>query len=143
TQTIDGCESDRSLIDVVVTFKPNGLILIDKNELCAHDTLTLSYYGSADATSQYNWTLPSRGTTILNGGFDRGPLVMQLDSAGDYQVKLRVGHTGCLSDEYVENIRVNPTPFGAISAAQDVCLGQPELIESLRYTAGLDTFIWD
>src|SRR5690606_15279053 len=32
TQTINGCESDRSKIDVIVTFKPNGLILADKTE---------------------------------------------------------------------------------------------------------------
>lgn len=143
TQTIDGCESERKRLDVVVTFKPNGIILLDKNEICAKDTITINYYGSAYAGSQYNWTLPTNGTTILNGGFDQGPLVIRLDSAGDYEVKLRVGNTGCLSDLYTEKIKVNPLPYGRISFKQDVCLGQPELMEALGYTPGLDTFMWN
>lgn len=143
TQTIDGCESDRSEIEVRVTFKPNGIVLADKTQMCAKDTLVINYYGSADTTSQYNWILPPQGTTILNGGFDQGPLEMRLDTPGTFRVKLRVGHVGCLSDEYFAEVLVNPLPYGRISFKDDVCLGQPELMESLDYTPGLDTFNWN
>lgn len=143
TQKIDGCESDRSRIDVVVVFRPNGLILLDKDFICAGDSIVLNYYGSAFDGAQFNWVLPSSGTTILNGGFDQGPLELRLDSAGKYQVKLTVGFTGCLSEVYSEDVVVKPLPFGNISVKQDVCLGQPELIENINYTSMLDTFIWD
>jgi len=143
TQTVNGCESKRQKIDVIVTFKPNGLILTDKTEICAEEEVTLGYYGSADATAQYNWTMPEEGTTIVNGGYDQGPLVIKLSEPGKQQVKLRVGHVGCLSDEYVQDILVKPLPHANISARSDACLDQDILIESNNYTAGLDTFIWD
>lgn len=142
TQTIDGCESERSKIQVFVTFRPNGLIKLDKPEVCASESITLNYYGSADTTSQYNWTLPYGGT-LTNGGFDRGPLEVRLDSPGTQEIKLRVGNTGCLSELYIEEVKVKPLPYGKIIQEKDVCLGQPELIESLDYTPGLDTFQWD
>ncbi|MCB0697978.1 MAG: gliding motility-associated C-terminal domain-containing protein, partial [Chitinophagaceae bacterium] len=143
TQTVNGCESDRNKIDVVVTFKPNGLILANKKELCANEELTLGYYGSADPTSQYNWILPDKGTTIMNGGFDQGPLVIRLDTPGQFQVKLRVGNTGCLSDEYTQNISVKPLPYANISAKSDACVDQDILIASDNYTKGLRSFDWD
>ncbi|HEY9177204.1 MAG TPA: T9SS type B sorting domain-containing protein [Flavipsychrobacter sp.] len=144
TQTIDGCESDRARIDVVVTFRPNGQILLDKTEICAEDSVSITYFGSAFDGSQFNWTVPPRGVTILNGfGDSDSTLVIRLDTPGIHQIKLKVGQSGCLSEEYVEEIKVKALPYGQIFAKQDVCLGQPELIESSRYTPGLDTFIWD
>jgi len=143
TQTIDGCESDRSRIDVIVTFKPNGIVLSDKDQICAEDSIEIGYFGSADSTSQYNWILPPKGTTILSQNGDKTPIRIRLDSAGKYKVALRVGHTGCLSDEYSTSVNVLPLPYGRISFKQDVCLGQPELMEALSYTPGLDTFMWD
>lgn len=144
TQKIDGCESDRSRIDVVVTFRPNGQILVDKTEICAEDSIVINYYGSAFDGSQYNWSLPPRGATILNGFGDQdSTLVIRLDTPGVHKLKLTVGQTGCLSEEYEETITVRALPFGRIYAKQDVCLGQPELLEVLNYTPMLDTFMWD
>lgn len=142
TQTIDGCESERSKIDVVVTFRPNGQILVDRDDICANDTITVGYYGSAFVGSQYNWALPT-GATLLNDGFDQGPLEIVLDSAGLQELKLRVGQTGCLSELYIQDINVKPLPYARLSFDEDVCLAQPELIEALDYTPGLDTFIWN
>ncbi len=143
TQTVNGCESERQKIDVIVTFKPNGLIRTDKTEICANDEVELNYFGSADATSQYNWTLPEDGTTILNGGHDQGPLRISLSDPGKQQVKLRVGHVGCLSDEYVQDILVKPLPYANISAKADACLEQEILVASNNYTTGLEIFNWD
>lgn len=143
TQTVNGCESDRKRVDVVVTFRPNGKILVSREAICAEDTVTIGYYGSAYDGSQYNWSFPEKGTTILNGGFDQGPIIIRLDSAGRQNIKLRVGQVGCLSEQYIEDVIVSPLPYGAISTKQDVCLGQPELIESLHFTPGLDTFYWN
>ncbi len=144
TQTIDGCESDRSRIDVVVTFRPNGQILVDKTEICAEDSITIGYYGSAFAGSQYNWVVPPTGVTILNGfGDGDSIIVIRLDAPGTHKLSLTVGQTGCLSQEYSETITVNPLPYGRIYTKQDVCLGQPELVEMINYTPKLDTFIWD
>lgn len=145
TQTIDGCESERNRIDVVVTFRPNGKILLNPEvaSICADDTIQISYYGSAFDNSAYNWVLPV-GANLVDGGFaGSDTLTMVLDSPGVHQIKLRVGQSGCLSDEYSEDITVKPIPYADIVSEQDVCLLQPELIESRKYTPDLDTFIWD
>ena len=38
-QTVDGCPSDRKRIDIIVTFRPNGLILPSDDEICAGDSI--------------------------------------------------------------------------------------------------------
>lgn len=142
TQTIDGCESERAKIDVVVTFRPNGLIKLDKKELCAGEDITLGYYGSAYDASQYNWSLPAGGK-LINGGFDQGPLVVRVDSPGTQEIKLRVGNTGCMSELYIEEVRVKPLPAGEIVTKHDVCLEQDEIIEATNYTPTTDNFYWN
>ena len=143
TQTIDGCESDRNTVHVVVTFRPNGIIVLDKKEICAEDSITISYYGSAFPTAAYNWTLPDKGATLLNGGFDQGPLVVRLDTPGTAVVTLRVGATGCMSDLYTESIKVKGIPNGKITVKDDLCLLQTDLVSSFEYTKTVDSFIWD
>lgn len=144
TQTIDGCESDRSKIDVVVTFRPNGLIVIEKQLLCAEDSIIVEYFGSAFPTAAYNWTLPD-GSVVLNPdtAFDQGPLRLQLLNPGRNVVHLQVGNSNCLSDVYTEDVYVKPLPTGKILSKDNVCLQQPELISMKYYTKTTDTFTWD
>lgn len=144
TQTIDGCESDRAKIDVVITFRPNGLILVDKEELCQSDSLVVSYYGSAFPTAAYNWRLPD-GSVVLNpdSAFDQGPLRLQVTEPGKQTVGLVVGASNCFSDVYTQDIYVKPLPTGRIITKDNVCLGQPELVSMEFYTKTTDTFDWD
>jgi len=142
TQSNRGCESNRSLIKVNVTFKPNGLILSSKQKLCERDTLTLSYYGSAYDSSGFNWTFPT-GATVLTAdpNFSRS-IKVAMDSAGLREIKLQVGHDGCYSDVYGNIIRVDTLPTADISVKEDVCLGQTELVSLNSYTLTTDTFTW-
>eukprot|EP01012_Entosiphon_sulcatum_P043311 TRINITY_DN57579_c0_g1_i1.p1 TRINITY_DN57579_c0_g1~~TRINITY_DN57579_c0_g1_i1.p1 ORF type:complete len:829 (-),score=47.23 TRINITY_DN57579_c0_g1_i1:40-2526(-) len=142
TQSNRGCESNRSLIKVVVTFKPNGLILSSKQKLCERDTLTLSYYGSAYDSSGFNWTFPT-GATVLTADphFSRS-IVVAMDSAGLREIKLQVGHDGCYSDVYGNIIRVDTLPTADISVRPDICLGQTEMVSLNSYTLTTDTFTW-
>ncbi|MCB0699916.1 MAG: immunoglobulin domain-containing protein, partial [Chitinophagaceae bacterium] len=141
TQTVDGCESERSQIEVIVTFKPNGLILVDKNEICAEDTVEINYYGSAYPNAAYNWVLPDG--TNYNTGIDQGPLVLQLDKPGTQQITLQVGNKGCLSDLYSTTILVKPLPEGTVAIQSDICQGQDYLVSMPSYTKTIDNFTWD
>lgn len=142
TQTIDGCESDRSRIDVVVTFRPNGQILVDKYNICANDSIEIGYYGSAFPGAAYNWTLPD-GSVRLDDTIGAGPYKVQLTEAGSHEIKLRVGASGCLSELYYQEVGVKPIPGGSILAKDDVCLGQDDLIMMGTYDETIDTFDWD
>lgn len=142
TQTVDGCESDRSRIDVVVTFKPNGMILTDLENICQKDSVAIGYFGSAFEGSQYNWGFPQGGVTMLTE-LDQDSIRVRIDSFGKRLVTLRVGSKGCLSDLYTAEIYASPLPYGEIAAKSDACLAQAELIESRNYTPELDSFLWD
>lgn len=142
TQSVDGCESERSRIDVVVTFRPNGLITADLTNICAKDSVFIGYYGSAAPGSQYLWSFPDAGIKFLTP-LDQDTIIVQIDSPGRHTVSLRVGHKGCMSDLYQKDISVSPLPYGKIIAPGDACLGQPILIESREYTPDLDSFLWD
>lgn len=142
TQSNRGCESNRSLMKVIVTFKPNGLILSTKQKLCERDTLTLSYYGSAYDSSGFNWTFPT-GATVLTAdpNFSRS-IKVAMDSAGLRTINLQVGHDGCYSDLYGNTIRVDTLPTADISVRPDICLGQTEMVSLNSYTLTTDTFNW-
>lgn len=146
SQTIDGCESPRAKIDVVITFKPNGMIVpsLVPSALCQGDTMSFRYYGSGTPTTAYNWTIPTGGSPIGEiGNNGQGPLVIQFDTAGTYQVSLVAGNLGCFSDPYTHNVRVKPIPSARIASANDVCLNAVEMISLYEYTATVDTFHWD
>ncbi len=142
SQYIDGCESERNKIDVVVTFRPNGQILIDKDEICENDSIEVNYYGSAFPGSGYLWSLPD-GSTLTNGGLNQGPLRMRLDSPGIQKITLQVGHSGCFSPPYEGFIGVKARPTGTILAKDDLCLNQSDLISMNTYTKTTDDFAWD
>lgn len=141
TQTVDGCASDRKKIDVITTFRPNGLILPSDRDICAGDSISIGYYGSAFPGSAYNWSLPTGSSNIT--GIDQGPLRLNLDTPGLHKVTLQVGNVGCYSKQYEESILVRPIPTATILAKNELCLGQSDLITLDSYTQTIDTFTWD
>ncbi len=141
TQTIDGCESDRAKVDVIVTFRPNGLILPSDDEICAGDSITIGYYGSAFPNSAYRWEFPEFSRRL--GGLEQGPITLQFDSSGTYSIFLSVGEGFCYSQRYEEAIKVKPIPTADILAKDDLCLGQTDLITVSYYTPTIENFAWN
>lgn len=141
TQTIDGCESDRAEVEVVVTFRPNGLVLPSDDEICAGDSITIGYYGSAFPNSAYRWEFPEFSNRL--SGLEQGPITLQFDSAGRYSIFLSVGEGFCYSQRYEEAINVKAIPTADILAKDDLCLGQTDLITVSYYTPTIETFSWN
>jgi len=140
TQTVDGCESDRSRIDVVVARKPNGLILPSRTEICQGDTVMLGYYGSAFPTSGYNWNYPSDAVPMSK---DSNTVVVAFDSAGLHSIKLTVGIEDCHSPEYIQQIQVDAKPVAIIESGDRICENQRVQISLSYYTPTIDSFFWD
>lgn len=143
TQSNRGCESNRALIKVVVTFKPNGLILSTKDKLCERDTLTLSYYGSAYDSSGFNWTFPTGVKVLSTDPYFSRAISIAMDSAGLRDIKLQVGHDGCYSDILSKTIRVDTLPTADIAVRGNICVGQTELVSLNSYTLSTDSFFWN
>lgn len=143
SQEIDGCEGPRSQIDVITLFKPNGVIVPGRTEICQGDTVHFSYYGSADSAAGFEWGIPTNGGTTVLSNIGETPIVIRFDSAGKQTIDLTVANKGCKSDVFYQPIQVNPTPEAIISAKEDMCIGRTELISLQYFTPTIDTFHWD
>lgn len=143
SQEIDGCEGPRSQIDVVTLFKPNGVIVPGRTEICQGDTVHFNYYGSADSAAGFEWGIPTNGGTTVLSNIGETPIVIRFDSAGKQNIDLTVSNKGCKSDVFYQPIQVNPTPEAIISAKEDMCIGRTELISLQYFTPTIDTFHWD
>jgi gliding motility-associated-like protein len=142
TQTINGCESDRAVIQVNVNYKPNATFVASKPYVCQLDTISFNYYGNARPNAEYNWFIPSPYGTIESGQGTQGPLVAHFDSAGIFNVRLIVNNRGCLSAPVFLPVEVRPLPVLHVKAKSDVCIGEVVDIILDSATTGVATFNW-
>ncbi|WP_276134499.1 T9SS type B sorting domain-containing protein [Polluticoccus soli] len=146
SQKIDGCEGPRSKIDVIVTFKPNGMVLVsDTPWICQHDELTFTYFGSATEFTGITWKVPSPAATSVGGGIGLDPITIRFDSAGLQQVIMSANNLGCIGDPFVQYVTVKPIPYAFINAPSDVCPNDDRIVVLDEFSPGIDTFKfnWD
>ncbi len=145
TQTVNGCESDRTRLLVTVTYKPNGIISATRVTLCQEETDSFYYFGNARPDAVYNWTNPHPATTELSGAGTQGPYIVRFDSAGTYNVTVQVNNRGCLSDIATQPVTVRPSPAVTFDAPDHACVGEiinialstiSPIIDSFRYDFG-------
>jgi gliding motility-associated-like protein len=143
TQTIDGCESDRSRLLVTVTYKPNGIINPSRVTLCQGELDTFFYFGNARPDAVYNWTSPHPETAEISGAGTQGPYVVRFDSAGTYNVNVQVNNRGCLSDIASQPIAVRSSPALTFSAKDDACVGELVNVALSTLTPRTDSFSYN
>lgn len=144
SQTIDGCESERAEIEVQVTFRPNGLIVVSrKPEICDGDTLSFYYYGSGTGSTAYNWNLPPSAEYISGEG-TAGPFTVRFNNPGFQRVELSAGALGCYSEMQSQPVEVKQIPSARIAAEDNYCKNATNLIFLYDYTpVTIDSFLWD
>ncbi len=143
TQTVAGCESDRSRLLVTVTYKPNGIITPNRIVLCQNESDSFYYYGNARPDAVYNWTSPHPQTAEVSGAGTQGPYVVRFDSAGTYYVSVQVNNRGCLSDIARQPITVRPAPALTFSGKEDACVDEVIRVALSQITTGIDSFDYD
>lgn len=142
SQTVNGCESDRALLEVRVYYKPNALIIASRPFVCAGDTLSFSYYGNARPDADYSWKNPIPQSSYQSGG-GQGPWVVRFDSAGNQMIRLTVSNHGCLSPEVTHRVEVRPLPEISIAAKPSVCAGEVAEVALTQATPNISSFSWD
>jgi len=116
--SVQGCpiqkDSTYVSIDAVI-----AKISADKNKVCQHDTLELSFGGIAPATgTTYTWDF--NGATILSGS-GKGPYFVKWDTLGTKEVLLNVTNWRCKSAD-TDLITVSKAPDVAFNIAKDICV---------------------
>lgn len=140
TQTVNGCESDRTEVTVVVDYTPNALIVADKPYVCQYDSTFFTYFGNALPNAIYNWTMPT-GATLLSGNI-QGPVWVKFDSAGKLVVSLQVTNKRCKSPVTNYIVDVRPAPFASTNIKHEVCQGDVLDVRLGYPNEAIDKYDW-
>lgn len=141
TQTVDGCESDRAVINILIAPQPNATILGERTWVCAEDTISYYYFGNAHPSAHYNWYAP--GADIVSGQGTQGPVVFRWDSAGIKTVSLVVIVGSCASPEASRQVEVRPLPTAQIYMQDEACLDERITVSLIDVTPRSERFDWD
>lgn len=143
SQSIQGCESPRVPVVVNVNYRPNGIITLSRDEVCQYDTLLLNYFGNADSSATYTWTMPN-GAVITTGNANiSGPLVVRFDTAGIARVSLIIDNGGCVGPEALVDIPVKRSPVFTLDIQPDACKNDIINLAVSYASEGIDLYQWD
>ena len=143
SQTVNGCESDRTPLNVTTYFMPVFNITSSQPFACQYDSLTLSYSGPA-LVSDFNWTLPA-GAYFANGDTSTTSVtVIKFNAAGDNNfVYLTASGPGgrCSATDSID-IKVVPQPAATLFTKDNACVGDTIGLALSSQTSNAAQFTW-
>ncbi|MBL7710847.1 MAG: gliding motility-associated C-terminal domain-containing protein [Chitinophagaceae bacterium] len=139
SQTINGCESDRARVRVIVYEQPNGIILHSKPYVCQYDTASFEYFGNAPASYDYKW-FSTNGTLESGGG--QGPVVFRFNDTGNNIVSLFVNNGKCATFRIADTITTRMAPSAVIDTVFNACVGVPVTITIDSATPNATNYQW-
>jgi gliding motility-associated-like protein len=135
SQTVDGCESNRSPLTVSILYKPDFRIaMIEKSFVCQFDSIVLSYSSADTFSLHYLWTIPG-GATILDGGSDHSNSIhIEFDSVNQLNTVHLTATTldGTCSTDTSLNVHVVELPTAQAYSRPNACQGDTTSL-SLTY----------
>ena len=134
SQIVDGCESEKTAISVTVNELPSVSISVDKNEVCAGETITLT--ADADDSGTFTWS----GDGVTENG-NTATVTAMPTTAESITVTLNyVSEYNC---EAQASATVTFLPVPTAPTAEDVSYCQNETAEMLMATASEGaTLLW-
>lgn len=87
---------------------PTSDFTYSDTSICDYETLSINYTGSAPSNAIYNWNVAGN-TYNTSGPIDT------IFPAGVYTTKLTVNQGGCVSNQTIKNVTVNPKPLLSFS----------------------------
>lgn len=139
TQTIDGCESDRDTVKVVVDTLLSANILASNKFFCLYDSIEVEEGGQVPDTAIFTWTWDN-GNVI--SGDSSGPYVIKWDAPGVKTITLFANDNGCKANDTLE-VEVLPLPQVYFDMKPEICADE-ELVHNadslLQY---VKTYTWN
>jgi gliding motility-associated-like protein len=140
SQTVNGCESDRALIQAYVRYKPNGVIVGSSQWVCQDADDSFFYYGNARPDAEFIWFSPFPQTHAVAGKNGPGPFIVHFDSAGTQVIRLQINNKGCISTLISAPITVRHLPAFDYTVKRDVCKDELVDISLLATEPGISTY---
>lgn len=144
TQTQNGCESPKAVVNVTIYVLPVFEITAERNWVCQFDSLQLNYNGPAYVAPAYRWTLPI-GSDFVNGttAADQNVMVRFDTVWGRHDVMLEVSnYNGRCSTRDTMSIRVVPAPNATGYIKRDLCLGDTTTLALTEHSSNANKYTW-
>jgi gliding motility-associated-like protein len=139
SQSVLGCESDRSAIEVQVNDKRDITLTLDKQSVCQYDTVVASAIGTNPPGTNYLWSFD--GGTVLSGT-GIGPYLIKWTSPGTKTVIVSSSDAGCIAVDTAV-ITVSPAPSASFVLESDACLGEQISVQAAWGNLGNSAYTWD
>ena len=91
-------------LNINVFQQPEAAFTLTPN-ICANETATLTFTGTATDSANFNWDF---GSAQIISGAGQGPYQLSFSNAGNYSISLSIEDNACTSNIAEENIMVDP-----------------------------------
>lgn len=144
TQTVLGCESPRTPLDVTTKIKPVVEIGTPLGSICQADTAQYMSIGPAYPGATYLWQLPEGASFAYGADSIAGPVGIEFDSTYIRSVSLTVTYNGCTTTS-VHNMYVVPTPLLGLYVPENICVGDTVTVAltSTTYSPAVSNYTWN
>ena len=120
SQTVNGCESDRSPLLVTVYQNVQADLAKSKDKVCRTDTASFMFTGPIVNGAVYNWNF--NGASVISGS-GAGPYVVTWNTGGTKTVSVTVTNGTC-ADTESETITIIEAPDAHFTMQDDACIGE-------------------
>lgn len=143
TQTVNGCESNRTPIQVNVNYQPNATFVPSKNYVCVDDTISFIYFGNALPNATYNWIILTPNGYPVSGMGTQGPLVARFNTPGTYEVRLVVENNGCISAPVFQSFEVRQRPYVRLAGKREICIEEVTELTLDNISDSISSYSWN
>ena len=139
SQTINGCEGDRSLIRVTINPKVIASFDVSTDKACVDKPITVTFTGSGPNTSNYVWDFDGADNVT---GAGAGPYTVSWGTEGDKIITVTITNLNCSSGAS-KTIDVDPTPGAHFDLPADVCVDEVVKVQAGYDLINMPEFTWN
>jgi gliding motility-associated-like protein len=139
SQTIQGCESDRTAIEVQVNDKTEIHITLSKTAVCEFDTITITAVGANPPGATFIWSFD--GGTVLSGT-GIGPYKVRWSTEGTKTVTVNASNASCTASDS-KQVTVNRSPRASFVLEPHACIDELMSIQAAWGNLENSAYTWN
>ena len=139
SQTTNGCESERSLVEVMINEKVAADIKLSRDAVCEFDTILVTSNSINPTAAVYNWSFD--GGKIVNG-IGEGPYLVKWESQGAKSVTLVVSNGACYASDS-KSVNVNDAPEADFVLREHACINEMITVQAAWNSISQASYQWN